>query len=32
LEPYGITMPSWQNALDRYLDERNTLSEVRAAP
>jgi dTDP-4-dehydrorhamnose reductase len=32
LEPYGITMPSWQNALDRYLDERNALSEVRAAP
>jgi dTDP-4-dehydrorhamnose reductase len=23
LQPYGITMPSWQNAVQRYLNERN---------
>jgi dTDP-4-dehydrorhamnose reductase len=24
LEPYGVTMPTWQDALIRYLDERQT--------
>jgi dTDP-4-dehydrorhamnose reductase len=27
LEAYGITMPSWQNALARYLEERRALQQ-----
>jgi dTDP-4-dehydrorhamnose reductase len=32
LKQYGITMPLWQDALRRYLDERNAIPEVRAVP
>ena len=31
LEPYGITTPSWQNALGRYLDERQITNRTAEA-